>query len=210
MGWSKTDFHQRYTLARSFETHVIYHVTKILYPSDDDRGKAYYKTWDEDREKFKWDLDWKTKEITASWGDQTVTFPTSDLWDHDDNPKAEMMWHSDYYDGPLSGMALYEGNKVWFQVDTFEEDEPYQGLRTFKLYKLSEEEIAEDEKWHILFRKHVGSHCDYGNHYEPVKCDHNNDAFYDQYHKQPDRNYAETNEVLCELMEHDLSRGPEE
>jgi hypothetical protein len=112
----------------------------------------------------------------------------------DDDPKIYMLWHSNYYDGPLSGMALYEGKKVWFECDEWEHDNLYH-MRTFNLYELSEEEIAEEEYWHELFRKHVGWHSDYGDRYAQCGAegtsDGNWDAFYKKAEKErPKRDYS--------------------
>jgi hypothetical protein len=73
-------------------------------------------------------------------------------------PKPRMLWHSNYWDGPLSGMAEYRGEMVWFEctrgVDAKE--------RTFALYRPPLAERRELCRRHALFRKMVGKHCDYG------------------------------------------------
>lgn len=103
-----------------------------------------------------------------TYGQIKVTFengekhsiPTSEFYDNDpDHPKIVMLWYSDYYDGPLSGLATYNGKKVWYVC--VEMDEVID-IRKFGIYELSDAELAEEEHWHGLFQELVGYHCDYG------------------------------------------------
>lgn len=86
--------------------------------------------------------------------------PLSYMYDKDDTPSITMLWYDNYYDGPLSGMAEFNDNRVWFNCIEME-DNPFQ-MRRFALYKMSDDELAYEEKWHTLFNKLVGYHCDYG------------------------------------------------
>jgi len=77
--------------------------------------------------------------------------------------KLEMIWHCNYYDGPLSGVARYNEELVWFDVveagGWITEDECEE--RTFQLYRLSKEDMDETIRRHELFRDMVGHHSDH-------------------------------------------------
>jgi hypothetical protein len=67
------------------------------------------------------------------------------------------LWYSDFWDGPMSGMALYNGQPYWFEmVEENEEDHGF--YRRFGLFELSPEEIEAETRWHNLFREKVGDH----------------------------------------------------
>lgn len=69
---------------------------------------------------------------------------------------------SNFYDGPLSGITILEGEKLWFHCIEMQLDDNGTERRKFALYCLPEEE------WHLVdamvdsFRRHVGTHCDRG------------------------------------------------
>ncbi len=68
----------------------------------------------------------------------------------------EMCWHHNYYDHPLSGMALYNGEYVWFEaLGEVEEDAPY------GLYHLSDEDLTLVFNQHKDFQECVGYHTDH-------------------------------------------------
>ena len=68
-------------------------------------------------------------------------------------------WIADYWDGPISGVAEYEGSLHWFHVRDYAiEDEPTPA--ECLLYELSDPERALEGRRHDLFRKFVGTHTD--------------------------------------------------
>lgn len=77
-----------------------------------------------------------------------------------------LLYHSDYYDGPLSGMATYKGEKYWYLF--FGTYQRIGRLKTadswycYWLVKLTPEQFALEEQIHEDFRRWVGTHCDYG------------------------------------------------
>jgi hypothetical protein len=104
--------------------------------------------------------------------------------------QTRMLWHSNYWDGPLSGVMLWNGEKMWFEmfeekyverlmsdedwkewVDYYKEkynEEPdeddrieYDRPRYFKVYKLPEDIMSAIVHNHELFRTYVGTHTDY-------------------------------------------------
>jgi len=87
------------------------------------------------------------------------------------------LWHSGYYDGPLSGACEWRGRRYWF-VCVDEEYRPVVGpdgnrvldeygdpelddVRVFHLVELTPEEWAAVDASHALFRECVGTHTDY-------------------------------------------------
>lgn len=71
-----------------------------------------------------------------------------------------LLWHSDFWDGPLSGLIAHRGERLWFQMIA-ENNEPEAWYRRFALVRLSEQQLREEEWWHEMFRQHVGTHTDY-------------------------------------------------
>jgi hypothetical protein len=54
-----------------------------------------------------------------------------------------LLWHADYWDGPLAGLARHNGQDYWFEVEVFDWDDP-PAERRYLLYSLTEEELAEE------------------------------------------------------------------
>lgn len=88
--------------------------------------------------------------------------------------QVKFLWHSNYWDGPLSGMCLYQGQKYWFEIidefwspkpdeveENFSDDYDPTRTRTFKLIELSPEQLKDETVWHRYFQIMVGRHCDY-------------------------------------------------
>lgn len=89
--------------------------------------------------------------------------------------KWRWLWHSDYYDGPLTGMVLYEGKEVWAEaaeecrhvVEAPEDDEDHDYISTcgfyrrYRITRLTAAAHAETTRRHELFRQMVGRHCDH-------------------------------------------------
>ncbi len=118
-----------------------------------------------------------------------------------------MLWHSNYWDGPLSGVILWEGEKCWFDyadeeyveiplteeelkewaeyegitVDEIEEDDKidYDRYRYFNVYRVPKEVMGVIEYNHELFRKYVGTHTDY----DENGCRHHNLVDSGEHHK---------------------------
>jgi hypothetical protein len=94
-----------------------------------------------------------------------ITF--SDLQNNQDLsnlPKIEeshfqLLWDCDYWDGPKSGILLYQKRKLWFQM--FNENAETDDHRQFAIIELLESQLDEEEYWHELFKEKVGTHTDY-------------------------------------------------
>lgn len=74
-----------------------------------------------------------------------------------------ILWHSGYYDGPMSGVAEYNGEKVYFNLlKEYESKKLRKDVwRTYNLYKITPELLKDILYWHEEFRLFVGEHCDY-------------------------------------------------
>lgn len=79
----------------------------------------------------------------------------------------KLLYHSNYWDGPLSGVCEYQGKRYWFDClnedeTTVDEDgEPCFARRRYGIYELTEEEWEEQDVWHRLFETYVGTHTNY-------------------------------------------------
>jgi hypothetical protein len=78
-----------------------------------------------------------------------------------DCAEVRLLWHADYWDGPRSGMLLYDGKEFWYEVVAESEDEAAGWYRRSAVLRLSPEQHAEEWRWHELFRRCVGGHTDY-------------------------------------------------
>lgn len=84
--------------------------------------------------------------------------------DHDywlQNPEAfprldgvRLLWHHDFYDGPLSGMCEHKGERLWFMTCN-----PIDGR--FLCHRPTPEQAAVIESSHAKFQRMVGLHTDY-------------------------------------------------
>jgi len=87
------------------------------------------------------------------------------------NEDVKWLWHSDYYDGPLSLMVKINDKKYWAEfIDEIEWTEQYgpepndvdlHRARFFVVLDPGQERIEYEEYWHELFRTCVGTHTDY-------------------------------------------------
>jgi len=68
------------------------------------------------------------------------------------------LWIDDYWDGPLSGMLVFDGKLRRFECCDLNPRTRDVGARRFVVRDLAEEQVAEEERWHALFVEHVGDH----------------------------------------------------
>lgn len=96
--------------------------------------------------------------VTFTWDGGSETYPLIEFYDdEDEQPNLEMLWHSNYWDGPLSGVATLDGEVVWFDL---KEEDDY-GNRLFELFTMPEDVQREIFKRHEEFREAVGHHSDH-------------------------------------------------
>lgn len=97
----------------------------------------------------------------------------------------EIVYHSNYWDGALSGMCRHQGRRYWFDCvhDYYDKREDGTPLdqRIYAIYDLTDSEWKEEEYWHSLFEKYVGTHTRYENNHRTgrVKPSKDHSKFYD-------------------------------
>jgi hypothetical protein len=105
-----------------------------------------------------------------------------------------LLWHCDFWDGPLSGMLLYQSEMCWYAMIVENEDDGEKWYRRFAVIRLTSEQAADEQYWHDQFRQHVGTHTDYGDDERrtpgAVLPQQGWDAFYDRYNERPKPNYS--------------------
>lgn len=128
-----------------------------------------------------------------------------------------MLWETDHWDGPLSGIALYQGRKVWFEcIDwggyqfpnksmmdkdpSLDQSSRYYIPRTFGLYELTAQELSLQEEIHRRFQQCVGYHWDHNPkvarpHPKGNTKDHHD--FYEWMKTVPPRQYTDRPEISC-------------
>ena len=135
--------------------------------------------------------------------------------DYLESPRLEdiqMMWHLNYWDGPISGIAKYKDHLYYFSQCDENEDRKEDGsedddsknddvrdwYRRYLVYELSKEELDDEVYWHDLFRKHVGTHTDYdedGKRTGHVLPSSEKDKFYDRYKARGPQYYTDNKVV---------------
>jgi len=71
----------------------------------------------------------------------------------------QMCWSISHYDGPMSGIALYNNEYYYVECHQHYDSRP----RYFWLYKLNEDECVKELAQHDLFKKYYGHYCDFRN-----------------------------------------------
>jgi len=66
----------------------------------------------------------------------------------------KVLWYSDYWDGPLSGMLTVAGENYWFKC--YDED-VHTRARKHYIYRLTDQQLAFEFEWHKRFEKYVGT-----------------------------------------------------
>jgi hypothetical protein len=73
-----------------------------------------------------------------------------------------LLWHSGYWDGPLSGLLLSQGEKYWFQLADERSSYDENILpRRFLIIELLADQLHALESWHEFFQEKVGTHTNY-------------------------------------------------
>lgn len=72
------------------------------------------------------------------------------------NPNNKVLYHLNYWDGPISGICLWNNEKQYFEMCNDEYE-----IRIYNVYDTPPNIIDKIENNHILFRKYVGTHTDY-------------------------------------------------
>ena len=75
--------------------------------------------------------------------------------------EVRLLWVSDFWDGPLEGIAEYRGERCLYVVAEPDRIGAPDEERSWVLYRLTDEQLREQERWHALFVKYVGGHFDH-------------------------------------------------
>ena len=71
-----------------------------------------------------------------------------------------LLWDHDWWDGPVSGLAEFEGNEYWYEAVWDPERDDWSHPRRYVLRELTAAELEDEWQWHRLFEKHVSTmHC---------------------------------------------------
>jgi len=71
----------------------------------------------------------------------------------------KILWTSDWWDGPINGMLLYQNRKCWFdRFDRGASANPKNTLQRYIVIELTAGQIETEEYWHAVFVEKVGSH----------------------------------------------------
>lgn len=106
-----------------------------------------------------------------------------------DRGEVRLLWHSGFWDGPTSGLCRHDGRKCWFEMCA-EGGEGDGFHRRFLLLELSPEQMEDEERWHDLFRRKVGTHCDHDDPKGEVLPRDSRREFYDEYEKRGQVDYS--------------------
>lgn len=112
---------------------------------------------------------------------------------------ARFLWHSNYYDGPLSGFILFNNEKCWFNMEEIDKNDHYH----YRIYRLPDNIKKALECNQRYFEYFVGTHCTYDyngkrNAYD-IKPKHHWPVYYHLLHKDV-KLELEKYEVLCEFF----------
>ncbi|GER89886.1 hypothetical protein KDW_40480 [Dictyobacter vulcani] len=104
-----------------------------------------------------------------------------------------LLWFCDYWDGPLSGVCFYWGQRYWFEAIEPEKDN-YGYPRTMGVYILSAEDLQSEEESQRRFQQYVGMHTTYDDPEncsveEPPRSGEDREKFYSWSKQQPKRDY---------------------
>lgn len=72
--------------------------------------------------------------------------------------ESRLLWSLGHYDGPMSGIALYNGRPHYAKCHQWIGSKK---PRYFWLYPLTDEEIRQEQLYQEMFRHYYGPHCDY-------------------------------------------------
>ncbi len=80
---------------------------------------------------------------------------------------AEPLWYCGYWDGPISGVALFHGRLCWFRwheelkAGPFDPDSETQPERVYEIFEMTDSEAREVVTQHMRFERYVGCHTCY-------------------------------------------------
>lgn len=113
-----------------------------------------------------------------------------------DRNAVRLLWCFDFWDEPINGLCRWEDRKCWFEMcDADENDLPAPVQRRYLVLELTAQQLAEEERWHELFREKVGTHCDFEESHPEVKAVELHKHFYEAYKNRVKPDYSK-NRIL--------------
>ena len=74
-------------------------------------------------------------------------------------PGVRPVWVANVHDGPLEGLARYQGELLWFDSEWDEDADDWSRPRRYRLRRLPDDELARVQTAHRDFERMVGTHC---------------------------------------------------
>lgn len=71
-----------------------------------------------------------------------------------------LLWVNDFYDAPLEAIVEHEGARCIMVLHDRSTVPPAAAVEALRwvIFRLSSEQLAEEQRWHDLFAEHVGEH----------------------------------------------------
>jgi len=157
------------------------------------RRNVNHERWSEVVDSVPAHYDWRPRisegVMHFEWDGGTEDVPLTQFYDDEkDQPDLVMWWHCGYYDGPLSGMAKYNGEWVYFSCIEETDD----GDRIFALHELTEEQVKNEIAQYFAFRRDVSDWCDHHPEIMSIPRDESTQKQFEEYYekakKWPDNN----------------------
>jgi hypothetical protein len=108
-----------------------------------------------------------------------------------------LLWFGGFWDGPTSGMLRLRGRECAFEMISENENPEEKWYRRFAVVSLSDAQIAREMEVHEQFRRHVGTHCDYGEQQKEIRPQSEHHLFYDKHLTYCQSSPFEKSEVIA-------------
>jgi hypothetical protein len=110
----------------------------------------------------------------------------------------ELLWISDFWDAPISGMLRITNSLHWFEMTQQNEKcAEREWFRRYAVLKLTSQEIEKETLVHADFQRYVGAHWDYVKLDEPPQfIEGQSNKFYDKHLMYCRSRRFENNEII--------------
>ena len=131
-------------------------------------------------------------EITARRPERGTTGSTS--------RPVTIVWFTDWWDGPVEGMATYQGRDCWFRAIFDTGADEWTSPRRCCLYELTPDERERLRARHRLWEQHVGGNCCYHPDAPDPALRHGWEAFFQHADREPAQTGTQVGEFTAPLM----------
>ena len=111
-----------------------------------------------------------------------------------------IVWVTDWWDGPVEGMATYQGRDCWFRAIFDTGADEWTSPRRCRLYELTPDERERLRARHRLWEQHVGGNCCYHPDAPDPALKPGWEAFYQHADREPAQTGAQVGEFTAPLM----------